>query len=58
NGTRAPYIVARILECPTGGLDAALPENPRVTYRQAHMARSTPTIVHIDTIYAVVGRIR
>jgi hypothetical protein len=43
-----------VKECKTNGRDAALPENPFVTYTQL----STPDIVHADTIVAVVGRVR
>ena len=38
----------------TGGVDAALAENPLVTYR----ALTTPDIFHLKTIDAVVGRIK
>ncbi|QRV81075.1 Transposase family Tnp2 protein [Ceratobasidium sp. AG-Ba] len=49
------YLVARIRLCKeTGSLDAALPENPKVTYRTL----STPDIFHLMTIDAVVGRIQ
>jgi hypothetical protein len=44
----------RIKECNTGGLDAALPETPLVTYNRL----SSPDMVHIDTVNAVVGRIQ
>ncbi|QRW01118.1 Transposase family Tnp2 protein [Ceratobasidium sp. AG-Ba] len=52
---RQPYLVARIKSCQgTDFLDAALPENPLVTYRTL----STPDIFHLKTIEAVVGRIK
>ncbi|QRW11276.1 hypothetical protein RhiLY_10275 [Ceratobasidium sp. AG-Ba] len=53
--TRDHYLVARIQSCQgTGFLDAALPENPKVTYRTL----STPDIFHLMTIDAVIGRIQ
>ncbi|QRW13660.1 Transposase family Tnp2 protein [Ceratobasidium sp. AG-Ba] len=53
--TRKPYLVARIMSCDgTGFLDAALPENPLVTYRRL----KTPDIFDIRLIDAVIGRIK
>jgi hypothetical protein len=52
-----PYLLARVAPCNTRGLDAALPENPVVTFDSAQMAHTSPDIVHIDTIVAMVGRI-
>ncbi|QRV77877.1 Transposase family Tnp2 protein [Ceratobasidium sp. AG-Ba] len=55
NNERDCYLVARIRSCKdTGFRDAALPENPKVTYRTL----STPDIFHLTTIDAVVGRIQ
>ncbi|KAG8700016.1 hypothetical protein FRC09_006226 [Ceratobasidium sp. 395] len=54
NNTRRPYILARVMECQTGGRDAALPENPQVKYNRM----GPPTIIHITTIDAVIGRIQ
>ncbi|CEL54837.1 hypothetical protein RSOLAG1IB_11782 [Rhizoctonia solani AG-1 IB] len=51
--TREPYILVCIKECQTGGLDATLRENPLVTYSRM----STPEMIHIESINAVVGRI-
>ncbi|QRV83928.1 Retrovirus-related Pol polyprotein from transposon [Ceratobasidium sp. AG-Ba] len=49
------YLVARIMSCRgTNHLDAALPENPLVTYHTL----TTPDIFHLKTIEAVVGRIK
>jgi hypothetical protein len=44
----------RVKECKTDGRDAAMPQSPVVTYTQM----STPDIVHVSTIVAVVGRIQ
>ncbi|QRV91910.1 Transposase family Tnp2 protein [Ceratobasidium sp. AG-Ba] len=53
--TRDHYLVGRIRSCQgTGFLDAALPENPKVTFRTL----STPDIFHLMTIDAVIGRIQ
>jgi hypothetical protein len=41
------------VQCNTQGLDAGLREHPVVTFDKI----STPDMVHIDTIVAVVGRI-
>ncbi|KAG9079645.1 hypothetical protein FRC06_007605, partial [Ceratobasidium sp. 370] len=54
DGNRRPYLLARVRECKTNGLDAALPENPVVTYTQM----SSPDIIHVRTIVAVVGRVQ
>ncbi|CAE6451716.1 unnamed protein product [Rhizoctonia solani] len=51
--TREPYLLARVQECVTGGLDATLRENPLVTYTRM----KTPDIIHIESINAVVGRV-
>ncbi|KAG8731422.1 hypothetical protein FRC10_001761, partial [Ceratobasidium sp. 414] len=54
NNVQRPYLLVRVKTCRgTNGLDAALPENPSVTYRSL----STPDIFHIDTVNAVVRRI-
>jgi hypothetical protein len=53
NNERIPYLLVRVKTCNgTNGLDAALPENPLVTFRSL----STPDIIHIETVTAVVGR--
>ena len=52
-GTREPYLLARVQECMTGGLDATLRENPLVTYTRM----KTPDIIHIESINAVIGRV-
>ncbi|CUA77976.1 hypothetical protein RSOLAG22IIIB_12956 [Rhizoctonia solani] len=51
--TREPYLLARVQECITGGLDATLRENPLVTYTRM----KTPDIIHMESINAVVGRV-
>ncbi|KAG8689561.1 hypothetical protein FRC11_001934 [Ceratobasidium sp. 423] len=50
--TREPYLLVRVKECVTGGLDATLRENPLVTYRQMESAE----MIHIESINAIVGR--
>ncbi|KAG8796667.1 hypothetical protein FRC12_010183 [Ceratobasidium sp. 428] len=54
NNTRKPYILARVIECPTGGRDAALPQNPQVKYKRM----GPPSMIHINTINNVIGRIQ
>jgi hypothetical protein len=49
-----PYLLARIQECNTRGLDATRPENPIVTYNRL----DSPEIIHLGTVHAVVGRIK
>ncbi|KAG9075885.1 hypothetical protein FRC06_009840 [Ceratobasidium sp. 370] len=56
DNTRTRYLLARVLPCNTGGLDMALPENPRVTFNIAQM-RGGGIIININTIVAVVGRV-
>ncbi|QRV90391.1 hypothetical protein RhiJN_18409 [Ceratobasidium sp. AG-Ba] len=51
---RQPYLLARVRTCKTNGLDAALAENPSVTYTEI----TTPDIIHINTITHVVGRVQ
>ncbi|KAG8729871.1 hypothetical protein FRC12_020657 [Ceratobasidium sp. 428] len=52
---RHKYLLARIMSCRgTSGADAALAENPMVSYRSL----STPDMFHLKTIDAVVGRIK
>lgn len=53
NNVRVPYLLARVKECQTDGLDAALPQNPLVIYRRTR----TPDIIHLDAITYVVGRV-
>jgi hypothetical protein len=43
-----------VKECKTDGRDAALPQNPLVSYTQL----SPPDIVHANTIIAVIGRVK
>ncbi|KAF8749010.1 hypothetical protein RHS01_10413 [Rhizoctonia solani] len=50
---RVPYLLARIAECETGGLDAAQRGTPLVKYNRV----LTPVIVHLETINAVIGRV-
>ncbi|KAG9125489.1 hypothetical protein FRC07_007396, partial [Ceratobasidium sp. 392] len=54
NDTRRPYLLARVMECVTNGLDAALPQNPQVTYDRMR----SPTIINLNTIDAAVGRVQ
>ncbi|QRW02701.1 Transposase family tnp2 [Ceratobasidium sp. AG-Ba] len=51
---RQPYLLARVRTCKTNGRDAALAENPSVTYTEI----TTPDIIHINTITHVVGRVQ
>lgn len=44
----------RVKECNTGSLDAVLPTSPVVTYNQL----SSPDIIHIETVNAVIGRVQ
>jgi hypothetical protein len=53
NDVREQFLLARVKECQTGGLDAALPENPLVVYKRT----LTPDIIHLDAITYVVGRV-
>ncbi|CAE7062528.1 unnamed protein product [Rhizoctonia solani] len=48
------FLLVRIQECNTGGLDATKRANRVVKYTQL----STPDIIHIDTINAVIGRMK
>ncbi|KAJ1306455.1 hypothetical protein OPQ81_007458 [Rhizoctonia solani] len=47
-----PYLLVRIQECKTQGLDATDARNRVVKYSDMH----TPDIIHLNTISAVVGR--
>ncbi|KAG9089977.1 hypothetical protein FS749_000913 [Ceratobasidium sp. UAMH 11750] len=58
DGTREPFLLASVTICNTGGLDAALPQNPVVTFDGAQMERASPDIILARTIFAVVGRVR
>ncbi|KAG8718595.1 hypothetical protein FRC08_004912, partial [Ceratobasidium sp. 394] len=51
---RVPYLLVRVQECNTGGLDAALPENPIVTYNRL----AIPEIIEFGAVQAAVGRIK
>ncbi|QRV83012.1 Transposase family Tnp2 protein [Ceratobasidium sp. AG-Ba] len=54
NDIRAPYLLVRVKLCKdTNGLDAALPETPRVEYR----VLDSDELFHIETVNAVVGRV-
>jgi hypothetical protein len=50
---RVPYLLARVEECDTGGGDAARRGTPLVKYNRVFR----PTIIHLQTIDAVVGRV-
>ncbi|QRW10586.1 Transposase family Tnp2 protein [Ceratobasidium sp. AG-Ba] len=50
---RKPYLLARVRECETGGLDATRPENPLVEYNRL----SSPGIINLNTVHAAVGRV-
>ncbi|QRV74497.1 Transposase family tnp2 [Ceratobasidium sp. AG-Ba] len=52
--SRNPHLLALVEECNTNGLDAALPENPIVTYNRLETAH----IINLGTIHAGVGRIK
>lgn len=54
DNTRESYLLLRVRECNTNGLDAALPAHPVVTYTRL----STPDIVHASTMVAAVGRVK
>jgi hypothetical protein len=43
----------RVKECNTGGRDASRPDHPIVTYNRL----STPDVIHLETVNAVIGRI-
>ena len=49
-----PYLLARVQDCNTNGLDASRPENPIVTYNQLKIAE----IINLGMVHAAVGRIR
>ncbi|KAG8728851.1 hypothetical protein FRC10_004511 [Ceratobasidium sp. 414] len=51
---RSPYLLARVQECNTRGLDATQPETPIVTYNRL----ATPDIINLGTVHAAVGRIK
>ncbi|KAG8705736.1 hypothetical protein FRC08_001487 [Ceratobasidium sp. 394] len=51
---RAPYVLLSVRECKTDGSDAVLPEHPVVAYTQL----ATAGLIHVDTVVAVVGRVR
>ncbi|KAG9091075.1 hypothetical protein FS749_000101 [Ceratobasidium sp. UAMH 11750] len=51
---RVPYLLVCVQECNTGGLDAALPENPIVTYNRL----ATPEIINFSAVQAAVGRVK
>ncbi|KAG9073770.1 hypothetical protein FS749_014699 [Ceratobasidium sp. UAMH 11750] len=52
--TRIPYLLVRVEECETHGLDAANPETPIVTYHQL----KSLDIINLGTVHAAVGRIK
>ncbi|CAE6475319.1 unnamed protein product [Rhizoctonia solani] len=54
DGTRKPYLLAFIQPCDTRGMDATRPETPVVSYEDM----LTPHMVHLNTIEAVIGRVR
>ncbi|KAG8747297.1 hypothetical protein FRC10_001476 [Ceratobasidium sp. 414] len=51
---RRPYLLVRVQECNTRGLDATRPENPIVTYNRL----DTLEIINLGTVHAVVGRVK
>lgn len=51
---RRPYLLARIRECVTRGLDATLPANPVVTYNRMDSA----SVIHLGTVHAAIGRVK
>ncbi|CAE6497313.1 unnamed protein product [Rhizoctonia solani] len=53
DGKREPYLLARVTECVTGGIDASRRGTPLVTYNQ----ELDPSIIHLKTIVAVIGRV-
>ncbi|KAG8680797.1 hypothetical protein FRC09_017967 [Ceratobasidium sp. 395] len=55
DGTQHRYVLARVLECNTGGLDAADPANPLVTFDMARMLRNSPIMINVSAIIAAVG---
>ncbi|KAG9088780.1 hypothetical protein FRC06_001852 [Ceratobasidium sp. 370] len=52
--TQIPYLLVRVKECNTHGLDATDPENPIVTYNRL----DTPDIINLGTVHAAIGRIK
>ncbi|KAG8706898.1 hypothetical protein FRC08_000806 [Ceratobasidium sp. 394] len=55
DGSRNRYLLARVQLFKTGGLDAALPENPVVTFNMTQSMRGSPIIIHAGAIVAAVG---
>ncbi|GAB1527436.1 hypothetical protein RhiTH_010611 [Rhizoctonia solani] len=53
DGAHVPYLLARVTECVTGGVDAARRGTPLVRYNR----ELRPRIIHIETIVAVIGRV-
>ncbi|KAG8779285.1 hypothetical protein FRC12_024465 [Ceratobasidium sp. 428] len=53
---RTRYVLAGVRMCNTRTLDAALPENPRVTFKMSQL-RGNPEMIHIETIISAVGRV-
>ncbi|QRV96382.1 Transposase family Tnp2 protein [Ceratobasidium sp. AG-Ba] len=51
---REPYLLARVRECQTNGLDATLPENPCVEYNSMY----APELIHLQTVHGAVGRVK
>ncbi|KAG9094667.1 hypothetical protein FS749_012062 [Ceratobasidium sp. UAMH 11750] len=51
---RRQYLLVRVEECKTEGLDATLPENPIVTYNQL----DTPEVINLGAVHAAVGRVK
>ncbi|KAG9088790.1 hypothetical protein FRC06_001851 [Ceratobasidium sp. 370] len=48
------YLLIRVEECTTEGLDATLPENPIVPYNRL----DTPEVINLGAVQAAVGRIK
>ncbi|KAG8732823.1 hypothetical protein FRC10_000579 [Ceratobasidium sp. 414] len=49
-----PYLLVRVQECNTQGLDATWPENPIVMYNRL----DTLEIINLGTVHAIVGRVK
>lgn len=54
NDRRQPYVLVRVQECNTHGLDATLPGTPVVKYRQMLSSE----LINIGSVVAVVGSVQ
>ncbi|KAG9077702.1 hypothetical protein FRC06_008756 [Ceratobasidium sp. 370] len=52
--TQIPYLLVRVEECNTRGLDASRPKNPIVTYNRP----DTQDIINLGTVHAAIGRVK